>query len=1036
MSTLLPNLKKFRNAQGFTQESLALASGVSRATIARVERGETCSARNMRRLANALNVEVDSIQADTTPVIKELKETPIAKAVGEQFNYSPAQQQAIDHTPSNLQILAGAGSGKTAVMSERSVSLISEHAISPENIAVLTFTEKAATEVAHRIRQRYRSKFGHEKRLDHMFVGTIHSYCLELRDTYLPEYLSFELLDGIGQYIFIQRHFSEICPNGLPKEEGGYYKMPVAMRLAPQIFNVLREAEIDKSQVQDSEVLECLARYQKKLHEMRKMDFSGLLLTIVEALEDNDAFRNAVREKLRYLIIDEYQDTNHLQERLIRNIVNLDPDNIHLSVVGDDDQSIYGWNNADTDNILTFHQRYKNVEKIELNHNYRSSRGVLTCAYALVGENAKRVEKDWKAASIHSYTDGDITALTFPNPQDESEWICRRIEDMIGCPYQDKPGKPERGLTYSDFVILVRTKAQAEPIVKALEQHGIRYEFKGGPGLITSSSVGQAAAGIFYYIHGHTYRRQDNKITKEVFGRKQLLEAWEKAALGLTKSDICRGIDRLDTFKAQFPQEGTRTGKDHSEWSLQRAFLAFLEAANIDQDKIPAAGNSMLRSYGEQVFSLLGQFSQLITQYEQHNFDSTPHRNYDYFCRFLFYAADGLFKEEQLPNNDINAVSVMTVHAAKGLEWPAVFIPGMVNGKFPLKPAGGANMFHILPRECVKNAEAFRTPEDEERRLAFVAMTRAEKYLHLSWSNTGKRGQNKPSLFFNEVQLVDCIITDKNYTEHLSLDKIRPEMRSSKGVLNIPFTDIVEYDVCPYRYFLKTVCGFDEAYRREMGYGQIMHNCLYDYHEMKKQGKEPTEADIIKAIDRHFHLPHTKKFEIKLREKMKQGIQKRLLHYHNSKGKYLKDIAHVEQSLNLMINDNLRITGRMDLLRYRDGKKEVIDIKSGQLSKNTTGDEQIEIQRKVQLQLAGYALAEEQNTGSKPDTISAIYLQPDNLSGDLSSREMVTDDMLKKTRSKLSAIGSDIQNGVRTKNCPPSACQHCIIGKALCPKAK
>lgn len=1034
MGILLPNLKRHRESQGYTQEALEAASGVSRPTIARIEAGSSCSLNSAKRLAHTLGLSLESLRGDISR--PNTQETPIAKAISETFGFNPAQQKAIDHPANNLLLLAGAGSGKTAVMSERCVSLVCEHGISPESITVLTFTNKAATEVAHRIRQCYRRKFSHERNLDHMFVGTIHSYCLELRDTFLPKYLSYELLDGVGQYLFIQRYFFEICPNGLPKEEGGYYSMAVAMRLAPQVFNLLREAEIDRSQLQNKEILECLTRYENKLSQMRKMDFSGLLLTTVDALENDVAFRNSIKIKLRYIIVDEYQDTNHLQERLLKCLVNLDPNKIHLSVVGDDDQSIYGWNNAETENILSFHKRYANVTNIELKHNYRSSRGILACAYALVEKNTRRVNKEWHTASVHQYEDGDISALSFNSPQDEANWICQRIQLMQGYPYIDKKGNSERGLTYSDSAILVRTKSQANAIVQALEEHGIRYEFKGGPGLITSSAIGEAAAGIFYYIHGQKLVLDRGRTKLIEYGPNQLCEHWYKTKLGLSHEDIQRGISALNSFKNNFPQEGERTGRDHSEWSLQKAYLTFLEAINIDQDKIPAVSNNILRTYGEQAYALLGQFSQLITQYEQHNFDNTPNRNYDYFCRFLFYAANDLFKEEQLPNNDCNAVSVMTIHAAKGLEWPIVFVPGMVSQKFPLKPAGGANIFHILPSSCVKKPEAFRTPEDEERRLAFVAITRAEKYLHMSWSDTGKRGQNKPSRFFSEVHDLDYVVTDSTYTGHLNRARILEKMRESKDTHSIPFTDIVEFDVCPYRYFLRSVCGFNESYTREMGYGQILHNCLYDYHEMKRKGLTPSEDDLRDSLERHFHLPHTKKFENKLREKMKEGIWKRLLRYHNSKGIHINGIAHVEQSLNLMINEGLRITGRMDLLRYRDGRKEIIDLKSGQLSKKAHADEREEVETKVGLQLLGYALAEEQNTGQAPDTISAVFLQPSIDDGGSNTRIVVTDEKLKITRSKLARIGNDIRSGIRSKNCSPSACRHCQLGKALCPKGK
>ena len=386
MGFALPQLKKYRETEGFTQDALAIASGVSRATIARVERGDNCNRRNMIRLAAALGVEADMLRKqDAVQEINEWDdEIPslslIASSVTKGMNYNPEQQRAIEHPPTNLAILAGAGAGKTAVMSERVSVLIRTYGISPSNIVVLTFTEKAAKEVEQRIRFTYRKQQGHEQNLDHMFTGTIHAFCLELLRQYLPDYLSYELLDGVGQFLFIQRHFHDIFPNGLPKHDGGYYKMPVAMRLAPQLLNLIREADIDFSQLEGHELLDCLSCYKNKLKEKRLMDFSGLLDIISQELSNNTKFKSALSEKLRYLIIDEYQDTNYIQEQLIKKIINLAPEKINLSVVGDDDQSIYGWNNADTNNILSFHKRYNDVKNIALTKNYRSKKHVLTCA--------------------------------------------------------------------------------------------------------------------------------------------------------------------------------------------------------------------------------------------------------------------------------------------------------------------------------------------------------------------------------------------------------------------------------------------------------------------------------------------------------------------------------------------------------------------------------------------------------------------------------------------------------------------------------
>lgn len=1005
MAHKLANLKFLRKKSGLSQQELANRSGVSKKTIQRAESGTECRNSSTVRLAKALKATLQELCNASEPVRTITDDIGVITKRKPAIRYTTQQIKAIEHPVDNLQIISGAGAGKTQILGEKVVNLISSYGLKPEEIVVLTFTNKAASEIKNRVRKLYRTKFNHEIGLDDMFIGTIHSWCLELIKENMPEYLKYDLLDGMGQYLFIQRHYKKIFDNGglIQKNKDGSFtisKYSSTLRIAPKLFNILREADVDRSKLEFSNAYDALERYENLLNSYKLLDFSKILKLVASSIVNNDGFRNQLVDKLKYIIIDEYQDTNYAQENIIRNLVCASENNIKLTVVGDDDQLIYGWNNALIDNMLGFCDRYENVEQIVLPHNFRSSLGILDCAYRLVDKNPQRIIKDYQASSHHEYQEGDILALEFDSTEEEGNWIADKVNDLLGTPYNDKPGEKERGLSYSDIAILVRTKSQAHSIVKQMEKHGIPYSFKGGPGLLSSSTVGEAAASVFYYLNGMKGRA--------IFTRDNLVSAWLNCELGLTKQSIENAVNEIDSFKERWTSISA-----HSENSIQRGFKRFISGLEIFEEKIPTKSVSSYCSHGEYVFAILGQFSKLIAEFEKVNFGFDPKLLYQRFSDFLYYSADSMFEEALFyQQQQIDAVNIMTIHAAKGLEFPAVFMPGMVSNKFPLKKPSGIGLFHFISEDCISNAGAYNTPRDEERRLAFVGMTRAEKYLYMSWAPIATKSNiySSSSTFFNEVLRSDYVIMN-DLKESLSIDKIAPTPKLENTMLEVDFSHLKIYMTCPYSYKLRVEYGFEPGYTERLGFGNIIHHIFCEYITKIKDNIEITDSLIEGLVEKHFHLPFTTNFDKQLRRDLKQGALERMKKLHEDRYDNFKSAIHVEKSVSLLLNEHIRLVGRMDLLRGIHIGKEVVDLKSSYNSQN---------KEFTLLQLKGYSLGEWENSGVAPNRVSAIYAEkPEYDDGeDISTKDIriaVSEKELEKTKNELRILAESLQERNKVK---------------------
>ncbi len=871
-----------------------------------------------------------------------------------------AEEKYLDE---NLQLIACAGAGKTERVARRVVAQLQIADIQPENVVAFTYNERAAAELKDRIAKRYEEAEGTRDGLADLYVGTIHGYCLDLLQQNAFDALAYTVLNDVQQRLLISRNCRKV---GLTEVLGWnrYWQAPAFADL----MAILREGEINYAALDGTDAGECLARYQELLGTKRSFDFSSIISEAVAMMEEDDAFRRRVAEPVRYLTVDEYQDVNPVQERLVRALAAA---GAKVTVVGDDDQLLYAWRGSSVSNILTFTDRYDDVEVERLERNFRSSRGIVDMAEHVIQRNGgERLDKGMVSAGNQAFEEDDIVMQEADSAQDEASAIASRIWDLIGTPFKDRPESAERGLSYNDVAILVRVKKLIGPLANALELAKIPYVVAGLANLFRAPEA-LAARELFYLLAG----RVDDA---------SLRSAWEAADLGLSDEDLDRGIVAVREDRAAIEDGTGRFGI----YNLQRSFLRFLEAVELREEKITGDSPSHAHQRAEVVFYNLGKFSQAISDFEQIHFQSDPQRKYEEFAGFLEFQAESIYPEGWLETRYVtpDAVQILTIHQAKGLQWPAVFVPGLTKNYFPPRGGGGISAWHAIPDGVVLNKADYEESEVDERRLFYVACTRAKKWLTLTRANYKpgeKQTYRTPSFLWEEAAAaLDAIGPPDSAVERA---KVEPSQTESIEDVALSFSELRYAFECPYSFKLRFLYGFNPPIAEALGYGKGLHDCLFELHDRALNGGDTSEEVCEELVERHLNLPFAYP---RLKTQLSEKAIERLRAYIAARSIDFDKIEHAERPVEIELGNGVRVTGRIDLVRRRDTNEVVvIDFKSSPRA------QQEEV---TDLQLRLYALGYRQATGENAHSVVV-----DNLD-DLSSREQpVTEETLDEARAAV-----------------------------------
>ncbi|HAZ0583741.1 TPA: DNA helicase PcrA [Enterococcus faecium] len=634
---------------------------------------------------------------------------------------NPRQKEAVLHTDGPLLLMAGAGSGKTRVLTHRIAYLIEEKEVNPWNILAITFTNKAAKEMKERVNAILAS--GGED----VWVSTFHSMCVRIlrRDVDFIGYnRNFTIIDSSEQLTLMKRILKEL--NIDPKK----YDPRSILGTISQAKNSLQTPQ-DFAKMQGSYYEEiaakCYAAYQKELQYNQCMDFDDLIMNTIRLFEEHPDSLTYYQNKFHYIHVDEYQDTNHAQYTLVNLLAGRFR---NLCVVGDADQSIYGWRGADMQNILDFEKDYPDAAVILLEQNYRSTKNILSAANQVIENNSNRKPKNlW----TENKEGNKITYYRADNERDETRFIVDRMQEEIRSNHRN----------YGDFAILYRTNAQSRVMEETLLKANIPYKMVGGHKFYDRKEIKDILAYLNVLVNPQdsiSFERIVNS-PKRGIGPGSIEKLRSFASLHeWPLLEAAQNVD-LANIGGKAGQQLGAFGEMIQEVTQMIPYLTVTELTKevLDRSGYPEdlkIQNTLeAQARIENLEEFLTVTQEFDKQFEQQNEEDAdaPEEKLTVFLNDLALVSDIDNLEE-----DASQVTLMTLHAAKGLEFPVVFLIGLEEGVFPLS------------RALMEESEL-----EEERRLAYVGITRAEEALYLTnaFSRTlyGRTQYNRPSRFVEEI---------------------------------------------------------------------------------------------------------------------------------------------------------------------------------------------------------------------------------------------------------------------------------------------
>ena len=906
--------------------------------------------------------------------------------------YTDAQRKAIKQIKGNVQIIACAGSGKTQTISARIARIILS-GIPKDQILAFTFTEKAANEMKLRIRAQLEEKMPEDPEIGGMYIGTIHSFCFQYLKEIKPEFRNYDIISENKQLLFLSKHGHDIGITNL----SGKKERPFAPILRfIKTVEIVKQNQISEDNIRESNsaFYRCYCKYLRIMDQHKFLDFATIIEKLVNILENEPNELLQIRKKIRYVVVDEYQDINPIQEKLIKLIAGV---NGNLCVVGDDDQAIFEFQGANVNNILTFSERYQNVKEISLLKNFRSTDSIIEAARDLIQYNAESrlIKRMEHGRDHHKGEKGDMYQLEFETRLEEVEFIAEKIKKLRGYKYLDSidettDKKKYRGFDWCDFAVLVRNNSTASDFIEIFEREKIPFTTKGTSGL---------------------FQRDEIRFLQMIFNYF---------------CDVCITYPHLVNCGISDLGEHYRKKIDQGQWNELQNTLVEIKTKIQDGNRFYPQNiyHRILHSMGtgkglfdEGKLFDFGRFSELILDFETVN-EWVDINRLKSFVFFLNGFAESKIDVGGLDDpTRLNTVTIQSLHKAKGLEYPVVFIPDLAKGRFP------SRMKNRAPEIYLKNInlESYKSGEKGERRLFYVGITRSEKFLFLTMAhNIGLKRPSKHSQFFDEYAHDNLVI--RNIPDPTPREFITPTPKTNLEIIPTSFTDLQYYLQCPYDYLLRKLMGFSPTIDLSFGYGLQIHNLLNRIHA-ENHGKAPSESEVEELAEKEFFLRYTRG---PIYDNMKGKTKEILKNYINRFGEDFPLKLETEKPFEFILDDAL-ISGQIDLITKIDPKtQEILDVNliDFKTEKKEGRRERNPINR---LQLRLYAIAAGRALG-----LNAIQSHVHYLTDNVRFEVDISPEKIKKARDTIDSAVQGIKKRNFKKN-PGKHCEKCDF-RLLCSK--
>ncbi len=887
---------------------------------------------------------------------------------------TPAQRQAVECEAPCLQIAACAGSGKTEVLARRVATMLAK-GVAPDSIVAFTFTEKAAEELKRRIDDRAARRDARFAALppssSGLFAGTIHSFCLDL----LRKSGAYELHDVLTeerQWALLHRFARRLGLVDLYKAT--WPGSAVSVRRAVDVFVDNLSAVYSEAIPMDA--LRALApgfaaaveRYERLTEAMQLLSFDQIILKAVDGLRPGGPLRPLLEGRVREVLVDEYQDLNRAQEALLKSLREL---GANLTVVGDDDQAIYQWRGGDVSLFVDFPSRHGGTTAT-LAENHRSAPSIVRVSAAFAATIEPRVAKTMVPSRPDCGPRVEVVAAR--DPDDEAASIVRRIQSLLADGH--RPG---------DIAVLYRSvRTSAEPLARALRDAGIPATIAGRVSLLDRPEM-RLLARVFVLWAGGTWRPNEaeewvrpgdladeivsvtGKSREEAAGAVLRIQEMGRKLAARGVADLVRtymevlsvlglpcgsGADRARQERALGSMSALLVDLEHS---MKRAAppaaagLEWLNGTGLDAEAEVAEERAVAEAHEAETEEGVAREAPALgatgrglpesaTGWGPASFGGKLVPGEVFLARLKVFlerfASQAVEESAEGVEPDAGAVNIMTVHQAKGLEFPVVFVPCLVDGRFPSSRTGERKKWYIPDDPAAAglfDRERYEGRLADERRLFYVALTRAKELLVLSCFAEHRGRKAWPSQFLREL-----LSGETMKGEFRRLGEVRPlavaSARSQEDGLVVDCGQLLVYSECPRKYYLRYVCGFAPPIAPALGFGKVAHHVVCEMARRARLNALPSPSDAAAILQECFYLPFASHAQ---REAMLDALNRRLANYVRRHGADLARTLDVERRFEIPL-DGARLRGRIDLLLRAAGPDpsavEIVDIKTAENS--------------------------------------------------------------------------------------------------------
>ncbi len=958
------------------------------------------------------------------------------------------QRAAVTHGDGPLLVIAGAGTGKTTVIAHRIAHLINSKRARPEQILALTFTEKAATEMERRVDLLVPYGF------TDTWISTFHAFGDRLlREHALVLGLSpdFRVLTQAEQVIFLREHLFDL-PLDYFRPLGNPMKHVQALLqlfsrakdedISPKEHAAFAE-ELESSAIADpddpilaerarreTEIAWTYRRYQELMAREGKLDFGDLMAWTLRLLREHPAVLRQTQERFRYILVDEFQDTNYAQFQIVKLLA---ATHRNVTVVGDDDQSIFKFRGASISNVLEFRREFPESQTVVLVENYRSSAAILDSAYRLIQHNnpdrleyREGVEKRLRSR----VADGPgVESIMFRTYQEEADWVAGKIEELI----EAKACAP------GDIAVLVRRNADADPFLRALNMKGIPWSFSGTKGLYDKEEIRlmvsflrlladpQDSLSLFHLAGSDIYAMpaDDLALCSAHAGRKRrslyevLRDLTRRPGSTPELSAVSsEGIAVVTTLLADLDRYLHRAARE----TTGRVLYEFLMER-------PGYGKRLVRSDAprdHERLSHLAAFFEVVQRFGEVAAQDRVAGFVPYVTMLIEARGEPPVAESEEAGH---AVQILTLHKAKGLEFEAVFLAGLVEKRFPSIDRREAIP---LPDELIKDllpSGDFHLRE--ERRLFYVGMTRAKRHLFLTRARDyGTKREWKRSRFVAEALALPKEEDERPWRPApdaaISRAAPPPEPGSHPVIqadtpLNLSHYRIDDYLTCPLKYKYVHVLRVPVLRDQSVVYGAALHRAVQAYNTRRLQGQTMSLDDLIEAFEAHWvneGFISREHEEARLREG-----RDALAEFHLFAGP-APPPTFVEKRFRFQLGHDI-VSGFLDRVDERDGEAVIIDYKSSLVRDQKEADK--ETRESHQLNL--YALAYRESVGRLPDRAELHFLTP---AGVVIGKAVKGEKELDKATDRIRIAAAGIRAGLFQATPSAWVCSFCAY-RTICP---